>query len=284
MSGPAVGPMSMLASAAASNGDIAIFQHFVVAGGWVTWFVLIPLSFVATTLVIHFVLTIRRGALVPGALVTDLDAALRVGRVSAAAETARRDGSMLGAVMHACLGRLGEGPDAVRAALDESLDLRSARLLRRVELLNIVGNVSPMIGLFGTVIGMIRAFNRMAGMEGGLGSAANAAKLSGDISIAFVNTFWGLLIAVPALALFALFRNRVDAVAEQCGATAERLLNRLGRRTAEPTGPSAPPPSSSTTTPAASSPTMSMPTPLAPTPIAVSRPPTSSSPASVSTP
>jgi biopolymer transport protein ExbB/TolQ len=69
-------------------------------------------------------------------------------------------------------------------------------------------------------------------MEGGMANASNAAKLSGDISIAFVNTFWGLLVAVPALTIFALLRSRIDAITDECGATAERMLGGLRVRPA----------------------------------------------------
>lgn len=209
------------------TGEIPVFQHFVVAGGWVTWFVLIPLSFIALTLAVHYALTIRRKAMIPPELVRQLEAALVAGRPDAAADAARADGRMLGNVMDAGLRRLRDGPEAVRTALDATLEEQTARLMRKVELLNIVGNVSPMVGLFGTVVGMIRAFNRMAGMEGGMANASNAAKLSGDISIAFVNTFWGLAVAVPALVVFAIFRMRVEAAADECGSVAERLLNLL---------------------------------------------------------
>jgi biopolymer transport protein ExbB len=222
------GDFALLAAANGTGGEIPIFQHFVVAGGWVTWFVLIPLSFIGLALAVHYALTIRRRALLPPSLVRELEATLRDGNAAGAAAASRADGGMLGSVVYAGLSKLGEGADAVRAALDDAIDGQTARLMRRIELLNIIGNVSPMVGLFGTVVGMIRAFNRMSGMEGGMANASNAAKLSGDISIAFVNTFWGLLIAVPALTIFAMFRNRVEAISEECNTEAERLINTLG--------------------------------------------------------
>jgi len=224
----AMGSPPMLAAANGPGGEIPIFQHFVVAGGWVTWFVLIPLSFIGLTLAIHYALTIRRSSLLPSSLIEELQETLRTGNAPAAAAASQAEGGMLGTVVYAGLSRLGEGAEAVRAALDDAIEGQTARLMRRIELLNIIGNVSPMVGLFGTVVGMIRAFNRMAGMEGGMANASNAAKLSGDISIAFVNTFWGLLIAVPALTIFAMFRNRVEAISEECSTVAERLINAIG--------------------------------------------------------
>lgn len=236
----AIGKTALLAAANGSGGEIPIFQHFVVAGGWVTWFVLIPLSFIGLSLAVHYALTIRRNALLPPSLIRELEASLRAGHPAAAAEAGRAEGGMLGAVVCAGLSKLGDGAEAVRAALDDAIDGQTARLMRRVEMLNIIGNVSPMVGLFGTVVGMIRAFNRMSGMEGGMANASNAAKLSGDISIAFVNTFWGLLIAVPALTIFAMFRNRVEAISEECNTVAEGLINTLATGADEVQAPTPP--------------------------------------------
>ena len=86
------------------------------------------------------------------------------------------------------------------------------RLMRRIEYLNVIGNVSPMIGLFGTVVGMILAFLEIASRHGGMPAAD---KLAGNIGIALVTTLWGLGIAIPALSAFALFRNRIDTYAAE---------------------------------------------------------------------
>ncbi len=95
------------------------------------------------------------------------------------------------------------------------------RLLRRIEYLNVIGNVSPMIGLFGTVVGMIQAFARIYSAAGGM---PEADKLAGDIAVALVTTFWGLLIAIPALSAFALFRNRIDTYAAEVVKLCDGLL------------------------------------------------------------
>jgi len=98
------------------------------------------------------------------------------------------------------------------AAIDEAVEERVGHLFRRVEYLNVIGNVSPMIGLLGTVVGMIQAFQRIYAAGG---AVPETSKLVGDIAIALVNTFWGLFIAIPALSAYAFFRNRIDAFAAE---------------------------------------------------------------------
>jgi biopolymer transport protein ExbB len=83
----------------------------------------------------------------------------------------------------------------------------AARRFRALEPLHVLAQISPMIGLFGTVYGMIVAFQAVAAS----GGQADPALLAGGIGTALVTTFWGLLVAVPALLAYALLRNRVDA-------------------------------------------------------------------------
>jgi len=83
----------------------------------------------------------------------------------------------------------------------------AARRFRTLEPLHVLAQISPMVGLFGTVYGMIVAFQAVAAS----GGQADPALLAGGIGTALVTTFWGLVVAVPALLAYALLRNRVDA-------------------------------------------------------------------------
>ncbi len=78
---------------------------------------------------------------------------------------------------------------------------------RRVEILNVIGQVSPMLGLFGTVYGMILAFQSIVASGGN----ADPVLLAGGIGTALVTTFWGLVVAIPALAGYATIRAKLDA-------------------------------------------------------------------------
>jgi len=217
-----------------------VSKHFLVAGGWITWFILIPLSVISLAMMLHYLLTIRRATLTPGRLGRALVNAARQGQRGAIAEITREDESLLGIAAFAAVSQLDRGPDAARAAVDEAVDERVTRLLRRIEFLNVIGNVSPMIGLFGTVVGMIQAFNRIFAAGGGM---PQPGALAGDIAVALVTTFWGLLIAIPAMTAFAVFRNRVDAYAAESVKLCDELVATLGEQpAAEPQRRAAPQP------------------------------------------
>jgi biopolymer transport protein ExbB len=191
----------------------SMFQHFVIAGGWITWCLLIPLSMATVALTIHYLLTVRRATQLPISLAKALVAAARQGQRRNILETTRENETMLGQAAYAAAMHVSDGMDAAMTGIDEAVEDSAGRMMRRVEYLSVIGNISPMIGLLGTVVGMIQAFNRIYTAGGGV---PETSKLVGDIAIALVNTFWGLAIAIPALTAYAFFRNRVDAFASDC--------------------------------------------------------------------
>lgn len=221
LTNPVIGMWLSPPLAAEGGGTISLFQHFVVQGGWITWFLLIPLSMVMMALVVHYLVTIRRGTLVPGALVRSMRTAFAQGQIGAVRQLVAGDDTMLGQAAQAGLSQIAEGRESARALIDETVEEWAMRLLRRIEYLNVIGNVSPMIGLFGTVVGMIQAFARIYSAAGGM---PEADKLAGDIAVALVTTFWGLLIAIPALSAFALLRNRIDTYAAEVVKLCDGLL------------------------------------------------------------
>lgn len=203
---------STLANDSQGISSVSVFKHFIVDGGPITWFVLIPLSVVTVALVIHYLLTIRRGTQAPEQLAKMLAGAGRGGHVAQLAERVRQDDTMLGQAAYAGLLQSGAGQEASRAAIEGAVEERATKLLRKIEYLNVIGNISPMIGLLGTVYGMIQAFSTIRTSEGAM---PKADELAGDIAVAMVTTFWGILIAIIALSAFALFRNRINTYATE---------------------------------------------------------------------
>jgi biopolymer transport protein ExbB len=217
--------MTMLDPILAANvTSVSVLRHFVVDGGPITWFVLIPLSVVSIGLILHYLITIRRGTQTPATLAKSIVTFARQGLISNIEEITVDDDSMLGQAAHAAAAHIGGGGEAATAAIDEAVEEQAGRLMRRIEYLNVIGNIGPMIGLLGTVVGMIQAFSRI--YESG---SPDPNKLVGDIAFALVNTFWGLFIAIPGLAAFAFFRNRIDAYAAECVKLCDRIVALAGR-------------------------------------------------------
>lgn len=110
--------------------------------------------------------------------------------------------------------------NAMREAMETSVGEQTAEQFRKIEYLNIIGNLGPLLGLLGTVLGMIVAFDAMQRAEGN----ASPAQLAGGIAIALAHTFMGLFLAVPALACFGILRTIVDRLTVRGALIAEELL------------------------------------------------------------
>src|SRR5688500_4028000 len=109
---------------------------------------------------------------------------------------------------------------AMKEAMETSIGEQTADQFRRIEYLNVIGNLGPLLGLLGTVIGMIVAFEEMNRS----GGQANPAQLSGGISKALAHTMAGLILALPCLAAFGILRTMIDRLTIQGALIAEGLL------------------------------------------------------------
>lgn len=196
------------------------FEQFVIAGGPIVWFVLLPMSLVTVYLTFEHSFTIRRRSLVPENVGRHITATIRrFGLRQLKAHLGNRNDLVSVAV----LGAVSKGADdrfRIRSALAESLQDQASKLLRKIEWTSLIGNVSPMVGLFGTVFGMIKLFNAIV-ISGG---QPQAAQLAEGISVALVTTFWGLFIAIPALAIYGVFRNRIESLVSEAVAEAENIM------------------------------------------------------------
>ncbi len=209
----------------ATAGTQTLFDRFVTSGGWIVWFVLVPMSFVMVYLAVLYCLTIRPRMLVPAGAGDEI---VRMAQQLEPAQfvkgLAGREDFVSVAVTKA-VSKGGVDWFRMRDAFFESVQEQALRLGRRIEWINLIGNVSPMVGLFGTIVGMIELFNAIV-IAGG---QPQPAQLAGGISVALVTTFWGLLIAIPALTVYGIFRNRVEALANLAMEQGENILPKIRR-------------------------------------------------------
>lgn len=201
--------------------EVDYFERFILDGGLITWFILIPASIWTGEEVMRGVIEIRRARLVPEDVQAQVRAFFDERQYRDAVEFTAGEPSLLSRVVHAGLSEANGGYAAMQEAMIDAGEERTTRMLRRIESLNLIGNISPMVGLFGTVFGMIKAFNSIVEQ----GGAPDPSKLADGISTALVTTFWGLLVAIPALFFFSLFRNRITALGEEANSVATELLS-----------------------------------------------------------
>jgi biopolymer transport protein ExbB len=163
----------------------------------------------------------RRDRILPDELARRGEGLLRDGRMAEFMDFLRLEPSDFGALLRAGL-TAGGGRDDADGAMEAAQDSALARRLRRLEPLNIIGNVAPMIGLFGTVYGMILVFRAIVAA----GGTPDPTNLAAGIGTKLVGTFWGLIVAIPALSAYAFLRNRAEGFSDEALEEAKRLVAR----------------------------------------------------------
>lgn len=191
--------------------------------GWMYTIVFFALSVTLVTLIVMNLIASRRDSICPQDLVESVDQHVAAGELQQAVEAIRNDGSFLGQVVSAGLARLERGHPAAIEAMQEVGEEETMKLEHSLGYMALIGNISPMIGLFGTVQGMISAFRTIA-MSG---STPAAGDLAMDISTALFTTLAGLAVAIPALAIYAILRNRIQRMTLQVGLASEQMLEKF---------------------------------------------------------
>ncbi|WP_233216297.1 MotA/TolQ/ExbB proton channel family protein [Blastopirellula marina] len=187
---------------------------------------LLALSLTAAYLVFEHAMAIRHKELSPPGVGDEVRDLLVAGNVKEAEKVCHANPSFLSFVLLSGIAELDSGWSGVEKALEDSVAEQSARLFRKIEYLSVIGNIAPMVGLLGTVTGMIFAFQQVASTQG----AAGAADLAEGIYQALVTTVGGLLVAIPSLGAFAVFRNWVDELVAECAYEAQQVFTPLKRR------------------------------------------------------
>jgi biopolymer transport protein ExbB len=186
----------------------------VVADGiqWPAWFILAG-SLVTIALIVEHFLIVRQVTIAPGEQVRRAKQLIERRDFRDCLERMRKSSTFFARVMTASLQHARHGFEAMHdAALEKSGEL-SGQMFRKVEYMNIIGNLGPLLGLLGTVYGMIIAFNAL-GQSGGV-AGTDAGGLAVGISLALVNTLLGLGLAIVGLGFFGVCRNRVDSLTVQ---------------------------------------------------------------------
>ncbi|GAA0758677.1 MotA/TolQ/ExbB proton channel family protein [Ideonella azotifigens] len=197
------------------------------AAGWPIW-PLILCSVAALALVLERLSSLRRARVAPDGLIDEVITVARQGTPSSDMLQKLADNSLLGAVLAAGLKtaalepRISEAP--LRQALETAGSTAAHRMERYLNALSTIASVAPLLGLLGTVIGMIEIFGAQAP-----GSGTNPAQLAHGISVALYNTAFGLIVAIPSLMAHRYFRTRIADYLHDMEQASERLLQQLLR-------------------------------------------------------
>lgn len=192
------------------------------AGGAIG-FVIILCSVVGLSLSITYAFQIRRDVLVPPELLAQVEQLFEDEDYEEAFHVCEANPCFISSVLTAGLSKLDAGWEEVEKAMQEAGEMETTRLSQKVGYISLIAAISPMLGLFGTVSGMIATFNVIASSP----VQPKPAQLAGGISEALVTTYLGLVVAIPMTVIYAIFRNRVTAVVMEVGGITEELMGRF---------------------------------------------------------
>lgn len=177
--------------------------------GIILWMALFGASIAGVALIMDSFINIRVPKLIPPGMLDRVREAMEQGDLVKAMQYCEEHPGMLSNILSAGFSNVEEGFDVIQDVINAVADLESEKLVQRVTYLSVVGNLAPMLGLLGTVQGMIRAFQTLGTQSAG---AAQQSMLALNISQALYTTAAGLCIAVPAVAFYYLFRNRANNI------------------------------------------------------------------------
>jgi biopolymer transport protein ExbB len=187
------------------------------AAGWPIWFLIIA-SVIAVALIVERLIALRSQRVSPLGLLDDLKIEIRHHGVNDAMLHRLEAGSPLGRVLAAGLKSTKGSSSVMKASIEEEGRVVSHELERFLAALGTIASISPLLGLFGTIVGMIEIFGVQNSIEN------SSAALAHGISIALYNTAFGLMVAIPSMIFYRYFRTRVDTLVIEMEQQAIKLI------------------------------------------------------------
>lgn len=196
------------------------------AGGPLMWVILLC-SLIALTIIFERLLTLRKSRVTPSSLREQVMALVKTGQITADKIDVVREHSPLGKVFAAGLSNISHGTDDMKEALEDTGKQVVHNLARYLNTLGTIASIAPLIGLLGTVIGMIKVFTAIT--ANGVGDPT---VLSGGISEALITTAAGLTVGIPCLMFYRYFRSRINELTVVLEDNALALVDTVKNRSA----------------------------------------------------
>jgi biopolymer transport protein ExbB len=194
-------------------------------GGTVGW-IIIALSVAAVAMIIEYSVNIRRDKICRPELIDEIEALLEENEVQEAVELCESEPNFFTNMVSAALSKAHLGYGEMKTAMENQGGVEVLKLQQKVGWMLWLSNLGPLLGLFGTVTGMIIAFKTIEA----LGSAVTPTDLAQGISAALVTTFDGLLVSIPTVTAYQYFRNKAARIAVDFGGIGEDMIERYRTR------------------------------------------------------
>ncbi len=223
---PAAAPAGEVPAAAPAAAQESFLSWMIRASGFFG-LILLLLSFLMVALIMANVLSIRRDNLMPPDLIAAFEEKINTKDYQGAYELAKSDDSFVSRVLAAGLSKLNQGYAEAIEGMQEVGEDENMAMEHKLSYLALIGAIAPMIGLMGTVYGMILSFQTIANSA----TSPKPSELADGISTALFTTLEGLTVAIPAMIFYSLLRNRVSRFSLEVGMISESLMNRFSSST-----------------------------------------------------
>jgi biopolymer transport protein ExbB len=221
------------ATSSGSGPEPSLFKHIVTSAGYVFGPMLLLISIGLVALIVLLAMDLRLGNAIPPGFVEDFTDTVNKRQFKAAYEMARDDGSYLGRVLTTGMSRLQYGIEDAREAARNMVESVKAGKEQLITYLATIGTLGPLLGLVGTVWGMIKSFMVLSKP----GAIIKPADLADGISHALVVTLLGIGLSVPAIFCHAFFRNRLIRIVMDTHTVADDLLTQMYHNSKKPAAP-----------------------------------------------
>jgi len=215
------------AAAAPAAQEMSGFDKFQYDAGYIGW-VIELLSVIGLTLIIKLFIEIRKVKMAPPEIVDEIEALLEADEFQEAMEVCESEPCFFTNVVAAGLPKINVSFDTMEKHLEEMMDEEVTRVNAKLAWLSLIAAIAPMLGLLGTVQGMIAAFDQIAATKG----QATPDQLAHNIASALITTLLGLMVAIPVTSAYVILRNRMVSFTIEVGSVIQDMFERFRPRNA----------------------------------------------------
>lgn len=196
------------------------FLNWMIRASGIFGFLIMLVSFAMVAVIMMVALQLRRDNYLPATFVEEFEQQLQAKDYQAAYETAKSSDSFIGRILAAGMGRLSRGYDEAVEQMQQIGEDETMAMEHKIGYLALIGSIAPMLGLLGTVQGMVLSFQVIANST----TSPKPSELADGIATALFTTLEGLVVAIPAIIFYSLYKNRLARFLMECGFVAENLM------------------------------------------------------------
>lgn len=196
------------------------FLAWMIRASGIFGFLIMLVSFAMVAIIMMIALQLRRDNYLPTVFIEEFEQQLQAKDYQGAYETAKGSDSFIGRILAAGMGRLSRGYDEAVEQMQQVGEDETMAMEHKIGYLALIGSIAPMLGLLGTVQGMVLSFQVIANST----TSPKPSELADGIATALFTTLEGLTVAIPAIIFYSLYKNRLARFLMECGFVAENLM------------------------------------------------------------